>query len=95
MQQGRDARHVPVEGARGPLSAERSAAIIASLKATGGDVDMLQKHIAVEEAVVGTPLTAGNNVTLLKNGPATYDAMFAAMRNAKRNINLESVHHRR
>ena len=90
MQQGRDARHVPVEGARGLLSAERSAAIIASLKATGGDVDMLQKHIAVEEAVVGTPLTAGNNVTLLKNGPATYDAMFAAMRNAKRNINLES-----
>ena len=32
----------------------------------------------------------GNKLTLLKNGPATYEAMFAAIRAAKDHINLET-----
>ena len=32
----------------------------------------------------------GNKLTLLQNGPATYQAMFAAIREAKDHINLET-----
>ncbi len=32
----------------------------------------------------------GNKVTLLQDGPATYAAMFAAIRGAKDHINVES-----
>src|SRR6185295_7988223 len=35
-------------------------------------------------------LVVGNKVTLLQDGPATYRAMFAALRAAKDHINIES-----
>ena len=50
-----------VSDARGPLSREKSAAIVAELKRKSGDVDILQKHAALEQAIVGTPLVAGNS----------------------------------
>ena len=86
----RDARPVQLQGARGFLSAQQSEAIIEELKRKVGAIDILQKHIAIEEAVVGTPLTVGNKVTLLQDGPATYRAMFAAIRKAQSHINLET-----
>jgi cardiolipin synthase len=79
-----------VTGSRGPLSAQRSKEIIDGLRQKVGNIDILQKHIALEEAFAGTPLTAGNRAVLLQNGPATYKAMFAAMRGARDHINLES-----
>ena len=78
------------ENARGPLSAEKSAAILAELKRKSGDIDILEKQIALEQAIVGSPLILGNKVTLLQDGPATYAAMFAAIRAARDHINLES-----
>lgn len=54
-----------------------------------GDAEMLDRQIALEEAIVSTPLTRGNRVTLLLDGPATYGAMFAAMRAAQQTINIE------
>ncbi len=42
------------------------------------------------ESVSQSPLTKGNKVTLLVDGPATYAAMFKAIENARVNINLES-----
>ena len=78
------------ETARGPLSAEKSAAIIADLKRKSGDLDILDKQLALEQAIVGSPLTLGNKVTLLEDGTATYKAMFAAIRAARDHINLES-----
>ena len=78
------------ENARGPLSAEKSAAILAELKRKSGDIDILEKQIALEQAIVGSPLILGNRVTLLQDGPATYAAMFAAIRAARDHINLES-----
>jgi cardiolipin synthase len=78
------------ENARGSLSTGKSAAILAELKRKSGDVDLLEKQIALEQAIVGTPLTVGNKVTLLQDGPATYAAMFAAIRNARDHINVES-----
>jgi len=78
------------ENARGPLSAKNSAAILAELKRKSGDIDILEKQIALEQAIVGSPLIVGNKVTLLQDGAATYPAMFAAIRKARDHINLES-----
>ena len=88
--EGRNAAPVQVSGARGSLSPEKSAAIIADLKRQSGDVDILQKHVALEQAIVGTPLVAGNRAVLLEDGPATYRAMLAAISAAKDHINLET-----
>lgn len=78
------------ENARGPLSVQKSAAILAELKRKSGDIDILEKQIALEQAIIGSPLILGNKVTLLQDGPATYSAMFAAIRNARDHINLET-----
>jgi cardiolipin synthase len=44
----------------------------------------------LEEAVAGSPLVIGNKVTLLKDGPATYQAMLAAIGRARDHVNLET-----
>ena len=88
--EGRTPAPAQVSDARGPLSREKSAAIVAELKRKSGDVDILQKHAALEEAIVGTPLVAGNRAVLLEDGPATYRAMLAAISAAKDHINLET-----
>jgi cardiolipin synthase len=82
-------RPVRIEAGKGRLSAAQSAAILDKLERSGEGGDLLQRHIAIEEAVTGSPLVAGNKVTLLEDGPATYKAMFAAIRAAKDHINLE------
>ena len=79
-----------IENARGPLSKSRSAEIIAQLKRQAGDLDILDKQVALEQTIVGSPLIVGNKVTLLQDGPATYRAMFAAIRSARDHINVES-----
>jgi cardiolipin synthase len=85
------AQTVAFEGARGPVSAGRSAAIVEGLERKSGDSDILQKHLAVEQAInISSPLVLGNKLVLLQDGPATYQAMFAAMRAAKDHINLET-----
>ncbi len=78
------------ENARGPLSVQQSATILAALKRTSGNIDILDKQIALEQAIVGSPLILGNKVSLLQNGEITYAAMFAAIRAARDHINLES-----
>ncbi|MFO7541933.1 MAG: cardiolipin synthase [Thiobacillus sp.] len=82
---------VAFEGARGPVSEGRSAAIIEKLQPASGDIDILRKHLALEQAInIDSPLVLGNKLTLLQDGPATYQAMFAAMRAAKAHIHLET-----
>ncbi len=78
------------ENARGPLSVQKSAAILAELKRRSGDIDILEKQIALEQAINDSPLTLGNKATLLQDGPATYSAMFTAIGQAQDHINLES-----
>jgi len=85
-----NAGRVQIESARGPLSMQRVAAILAGLKAKGSELDILQQHIAVEQAIVGTPLSSGNSVLLLQDGVATYRSMFAAIGAATDHINLEA-----
>ncbi len=78
------------ENARGPVSAQKSAAILAELKRRSGDIDILDKQLALEQAISDSPLTMGNKVTLLQDGTATYAAMFAAIAQAKNHINMET-----
>lgn len=66
------------------------------MRLEGGDgaSDVLQKHLAYEQALnAESPLVLGNKLTLLQNGPATYQAMFATIREAKDHINLETFLH--
>ncbi len=85
------AQAVQFENARGQLSAARNSAIIKQLSRKSGDIDILQKHLAMEQAInVDSPLVLGNKLVLLQDGPATYEAMFAAIRQAKDHINLET-----
>jgi len=78
------------ESASGPLSSQRSAAIVTELKRKSGDLDILDKQLALEQAISDSPLTLGNRVTLLQDGAATYSAMVAAILQAKDHINLET-----
>ena len=81
---------IQISNGKGFISPARSAEIINALKASSGAKDILEKHLALEEAIVGHPLTTGNKVTLLKDGPATYASMFNALEKAKHHINLET-----
>jgi cardiolipin synthase A/B len=81
---------VQLEGAVGPLSAAHSKAILDALRSRGQDTDIFDRHLALEEAIVGSPLTVGNQVLLLRDGPATYQAMFAAILAAQDHINMET-----
>jgi cardiolipin synthase len=85
-----EAQAVRFENARGPVSIQKSAAILAELKRRSGDIDILEKQIALEQAINDSPLTLGNKATLLQDGPATYAAMFKAIGQAQDHINLES-----
>jgi cardiolipin synthase A/B len=78
------------QNAWGPLSAKKSAAIVARLKGANGDLDILDKQTALEQQIGGSALVVGNKVTLLQDGPATYRAMFAAIGAAKSRIDVES-----
>lgn len=78
------------ENARGAVSAAKSAVILAELKRKSGVIDVLEKQMVLEQAIVGSPLVLGNKATLLQDGAATYSAMFAAIRSAQDHINLES-----
>jgi cardiolipin synthase len=85
------AQAVDFDNAQGPVSASKSAAILGELKSKSGDIDILQKHLALEQAInADSPLVLGNKLVLLQDGPATYQAMFAAIRKAKDHINLET-----
>jgi cardiolipin synthase A/B len=79
-----------IVSSKGLLSPETSKAIMERLKRSVDPTDILERHTAVVESVTESPLTKGNKVTLLDDGPATYAAMFKAIQNAKDHINLES-----
>lgn len=79
-----------VEGLRGPLPASRSREILAGLERGADDTGIFDRHLAVEQAVTGTPLVSGNRVQLLEDGPDTYRAMFVAIAAASDHINMET-----
>lgn len=86
----RPAKPVPLEGASGPLSAAQSRAVLQRLQSGGEPTDIFSRHLALEEAIVGSPLITGNAVRLLLDGPATYRAMLGAIAAARDHINMET-----
>jgi cardiolipin synthase len=78
-----------IQTRRGPLTPEQSKAILQRLGDSAGDDILLKRHTAYEEAISESPLIAGNRTRLLRDGPETFRAMFAAMQGATRHINLE------
>jgi cardiolipin synthase A/B len=81
--------HPEMVGARGPLTARQSNAVLERLQRETKGSDVLQRHLALETALAGSPLAVGNKATLLQDGPATFAAMFQAIHDAKTYVDLE------
>ncbi len=81
---------VQLEGARGSLTPAQSKAVLDGLSRSGPDTQIFERHLAVEEAAAGSPLSTGNRVLLLQDGPATYRAMLAAIVGARDHIHMET-----
>jgi cardiolipin synthase len=78
-----------VVGAHGPLNPAQTAAVLARLQAKDGVPDVFARHLAIEEEVAGEPLTVGNMANLLRDGPASYAAMFDSIARARDHVNVE------
>ncbi|APV49402.1 hypothetical protein BWI17_06735 [Betaproteobacteria bacterium GR16-43] len=81
---------VQIQNSRGTtLSTAQSKRILDDLTARSPNADLLERHLAIEEAVNAKPLTSGNKAVLLQDGPATYAAMFREMEAAREHIYVE------
>src|SRR3569832_2086110 len=72
--------HQPIQlaGASGPLSAEQSKKILQRLGNGGQPTNIFDRHLALEEAIVGSPQEVGNMVTRRGGGPGAGGAGGAA-----------------
>lgn len=73
---------------QGTLSEKKSRSLL--IKRWRNSHTEVSALAALEEAATGAPLIAGNEVTLLYDGPQTMAAMTAAISAAKDHINLET-----
>ena len=78
-----------IMGSRGPLTQAQSKALLARMVSEPGEAGMLQRHLAIEQAVAENPLIAGNRTRLLRDGEESFRAVFAAIQGAKTYVNLE------
>jgi len=78
-----------IEGAKGTLSAAQTKQILADLRKRSPDTSVLDRHVAIEEALSGHPLTAGNKATVLEDGQQTYAQMLAAIHGARSSVHME------
>lgn len=76
-------------GADGPLTIAQSRRLLSQVTTEAGQDPSLQRHLAIEQAIAGTPLTAGNAIELLRDGEGTFAAIFKAIRAARHHVNLE------
>ena len=79
-----------IMGQKGELSAKTSKAMIKRLEGQVDATKLLEQQVQLMQSVSGSLLVAGNKVTLLIDGKATYAAMFEAIQNAKDHINFET-----
>jgi cardiolipin synthase A/B len=84
-----DGRNAEIVGSHGPLSRRRAAAVLRQLELKSPAPDALARHLAIEQAVTGEALYAGNRTQILRDGQQTFPAMFAAIRAAQRSLWLE------
>ena len=86
----RPSQPVVLDGPGRALSVKESQAILARLAQGGKESSIFERHLALEEAVAGSPLTAGNRAVLLQDGPASLQAMLSAIKAARDHINFET-----
>jgi len=72
------------------VSPERSRELVAQLASGDKEVDVLARHLALEQTVSDSPLVLGNRVVILENGPTTYAAMLDAIASARDSIDMET-----
>ena len=77
-----------IVNSKGAVSARRVSGLLAK-RMGASDIDA-KAMAAQEEAATGSPLVAGNKITLLYDGPQTMTSMLDAIGNAKDHINLET-----
>ena len=79
-----------VVGPRGQLSQREAKQTIAKVREKAGSAALLEEHISLMQSLSGHPLTSGNKAELLVDGPATNEAIFKAISQAKDHVNLET-----
>jgi cardiolipin synthase A/B len=79
-----------IVGPKGEISSKTSKAMIKRLEGQVDATRLLEQDVQLMQSVSGSLLVAGNKVTLLIDGAATYAAMFEAIQNAKDHINFET-----
>ncbi len=86
----RDSAAPQLKDADGRIGPQKSEHILKQVAGAEDDEEHLKEFVRAEQGITGRPLIAGNRVTLLVDGPATYKAMFEAIGNAKDHIHLET-----
>ena len=79
---------VRVEGSAGGRSARHSAQTLREVKAEGRG-PQFENHLAILQQA-GETLYAGNELALLVDGPATFDAIFAELETARERVLLQT-----
>lgn len=83
------ASQVEVVSPQGTLGPQRREQVIRNAAAQGS-ADLLKRQLAAMASFGDVDLFANNDTRLLIDGPATFEAMFAAISQAKKQILLES-----
>ena len=76
-------------GADGTLNVVQTQRTLGNLATDAAADTLLERHLAIEQAVARTPLTSGNATELLRDGDGTFAAVFEAITQARHHINLE------
>lgn len=80
---------VQVVGPQGAMAPAPARRVIAQVAAEG-EAGLLRHHLAVMGAQSRVRLYSHNRVRLLEDGPATFDAMFAAVERARSSVMVQS-----
>jgi len=92
------ARTLPLSRSRTPVDIENADGMVSRADrvrtsrklSTTGDTTLLDYHLAAMQEIGAPPLMAGNQVSLLIDGPSTYEAMFTAIHKARHYVLVES-----
>jgi cardiolipin synthase len=85
----RPATPLVIVGPDGLLVPEQRALIERRLRSGRSDA-LLGKQLEVMQAVIASPLVAGNSTTILVDGPEAYKAILAAIEGARDHVHIES-----
>lgn len=83
-------RPLVVRTATGDLSNSQSERLLRETAQSPEQAALILRMARLQSALTERVLTAGNQTTLLVDGPAAYDAMFDAIRKAQHHIHLET-----